>query len=130
MKYIYPAVFSPEDSGYSVEFPDLPGCCTCGDSLEESLSMAKDALSLFLVELEDEKQDIPKPSSIKSLSLEGNRFASLINADTTIYRQTLSNVAVKKTLSIPQWLNQAAIANGINFSQVLQDALKQKLNML
>ncbi|MBO4496789.1 MAG: type II toxin-antitoxin system HicB family antitoxin [Lachnospiraceae bacterium] len=130
MKYIYPAVFSPEDPGYSVEFPDLPGCCTCGDSLEESLSMAKDALSLFLVELEDEKQDIPEPSSIKSLSLEGNRFASLINVDTTIYRQTLSNVAVKKTLSIPQWLNQAAIANGINFSQVLQDALKQKLNML
>ena len=71
MKYIYPAVFSPEDSGYSVEFPD-----------------------------------------------------------TAIYRQTLSNVAVKKTLSIPQWLNRAAIANGINFSQVLQDALKQKLNML
>jgi predicted RNase H-like HicB family nuclease len=130
MKYIYPAVFSPEDSGYSVEFPDLPGCCTCGDSLEESLSMAKDALSLFLVELEDEKQDIPEPSPIQSLSLEGNRFASLINADTAIYRQTLSNVAVKKTLSIPQWLNQAAIANGINFSQVLQDALKQKLNML
>ena len=130
MKYIYPAVFSPEDPGYSVEFPDLPGCCTCGDSLEESLSMAKDALSLFLVELEDEKQDIPEPSPIQSLLLEGNRFASLINADTAIYRQTLSNVAVKKTLSIPQWLNQAAIANGINFSQVLQDALKQKLNML
>jgi predicted RNase H-like HicB family nuclease len=130
MKYIYPAVFSPEDSGYSVEFPDLPGCCTCGDSLEESLSMAKDALSLFLVELEDEKQDIPEPSPIQSLSLEENSFASLINADTAIYRQTLSNVAVKKTLSIPQWLNQAAIANGINFSQVLQDALKQKLNML
>lgn len=130
MKYIYPALFSPEDSGYSVEFPDLPGCCTCGDSLEESLSMAKDALSLFLVELEDEKQDIPEPSPIQSLSLEENSFASLINVDTTIYRQTLSNVAVKKTLSIPQWLNQAAIANGINFSQVLQDALKQKLNML
>ena len=130
MKYIYPAVFSPEDPGYSVEFPDLPGCCTCGDSLEESLSMAKDALSLFLVELEDEKQDIPEPSPIQSLSLEENSFASLINVDTTIYRQTLSNVAVKKTLSIPQWLNQAAIANGINFSQVLQDALKQKLNML
>ena len=130
MKYIYPAVFSPEDPGYSVEFPDLPGCCTCGDSLEESLSMAKDALSLFLVELEDEKQDIPEPSPIKSLSLEENSFASLINVDTTIYRQTLSNAAVKKTLSIPQWLNQAAIANGINFSQVLQDALKQKLNMI
>ncbi len=130
MKYIYPAVFSPEDPGYSVEFPDLPGCCTCGDSLEESLSMAKDALSLFLVELEDEKQDIPEPSPIQSLSLEENSFASLINVDTTIYRQTLSNVAVKKTLSIPQWLNQAAIANGINFSQVLQDALKQKLNMI
>ena len=130
MKYIYPAIFTPEDSGYSVEFPDIPGCFTCGDSLEESLSMAKDALSLILVEYEDKKSDIPNSSPIRTLTLEGNQFASLIGADTTVYRQTLNNAAVKKTLSIPQWLNQAAIANGLNFSQVLQDALKQKLNMI
>jgi len=130
MKYIFPAVFTPDDSGYSVEFPDIPGCFTCGDSLEDSLSMAKDALSLILVEFEDKKKNIPEPSPIKSLTLEGNSFASLISADTTVYRQTLSNAAVKKTLSIPQWLNQAAIASGLNFSQVLQDALKQKLNMI
>lgn len=129
-KYIYPAVFTPEaEGGYSVTFPDIEGCFTCGNDLEEALSMAKDALSLMLVDIEDEKGDIPKASEINSLKMKKNEFASLIFADTMVYRQTLNNAAVKKTLSIPAWLNQAAIAAGINFSQVLQDALRAQLNM-
>ena len=129
-KYIYPAVFTPEaEGGYSVTFPDIEGCFTCGNDLEEALSMAKDALSLMLVDIEDEKGDIPKASEINSLKMKKNEFASLIFADTMVYRQTLNNAAVKKTLSIPAWLNQAATAAGINFSQVLQDALRAQLNM-
>ena len=129
-KYIYPAVFTPEaEGGYSVTFPDIEGCFTCGNDLEEALSMAKNALSLMLVDIEDEKGDIPKASEINSLKMKKNEFASLIFADTMVYRQTLNNAAVKKTLSIPAWLNQAAIAAGINFSQVLQDALRAQLNM-
>lgn len=129
-KYIYPAVFTPEaEGGYSVTFPDIEGCFTCGNDLEEALSMAKDALSLMLVDIEDEKGDIPKASEINSLKMKKNEFASLIFADTMVYRQTLNNTAVKKTLSIPAWLNQAATAAGINFSQVLQDALRAQLNM-
>ena len=129
MKYVYPAIFTEEKNGYSVRFPDIEGCFTCGDTLDEGLSMANDALSLMLVHLEDEKGKIPEPTSIKSITVDEDEFATLISADTAVYRKTLSNMAVKKTLSIPQWLNQAAMAAGINFSQVLQDALKAKLNI-
>ncbi len=91
-KYIYPAIFAPEnDGGFSVTFPDIKGCYTCGDSLEESLSMAEDALSLMLVHLEDEKRQIPAPSGINELEMHGEEFASLISADTILYRKTLNN---------------------------------------
>lgn len=129
-KYIYPAIFTPEkEGGYSVYFPDVDGCFTCGDNLEEALFMARDALSLMLVDIEDEKGIIPEASDINSLKMKKNEFASLIFADTMIYRQTLNGAAVKKTLTIPAWLNKAAMAAGVNFSQVLQDALRAQLNM-
>lgn len=129
-KYIYPAIFTPEENGgYSVSFPDIDGCYTCGDDLGQSLSMANDALSLMLVHFEDEKRDIPTPSNISELSMEDKEFATLISADTTVYRRTLNNIAVKKTLSIPAWMNEAATAAGVNFSQVLQDALKERLGI-
>lgn len=129
-KYIYPAIFTPEDEGgYSVVYPDLKGCYTCGDTLEDSLEMAADALALMLVNLEDENKEIPVPTHIKALDLKDNEFATLVSADTEVYRKTLNNMAVKKTLSIPQYLNQAAMAAGINFSQVLQEALKEQLHL-
>lgn len=129
-KYIYPAIFTPEDEGgYSVVYPDLKGCYTCGDTLEDGLEMAADALALMLVNLEDESKEIPIPTYIKALDLKDNKFATLVSADTEVYRKTLNNMAVKKTLSIPQYLNQAAMAAGINFSQVLQEALKEQLHL-
>ncbi|MCR5417795.1 MAG: type II toxin-antitoxin system HicB family antitoxin [Lachnospiraceae bacterium] len=129
MKYVYPAVFTQEESGYSVRFPDIDGCFTCGDDLNDSLSMANDALSLMLVHFEDEKREIPEPTPIKKIKTQKDEFTTLISSDTTIYRRTLKNMAVKKTLSIPQWLNEAAMAAGLNFSQVLQEALKAKLGL-
>ena len=129
-KYIYPAIFIPEEGGFSVEFPDIEGCFTCGKDLEDAMTMANDALSLMLVELEDCNEPIPKASEIHELKMEKKEFATLIKVDTTIYRHTLNNLAVKKTLSIPGYLNQAAIAAGLNFSQVLQDALREKLGMI
>ena len=129
-KYIYPAVFTPEaDGGFSVRFPDVEGCITCGDDLSDALKMANDALSIVLVGLEDEHKDIPKASEINALEMEDKEFASLISADTISYRVTLNNAAVKKTLSIPAWLNEAAVKAGINFSQTLQDALKSQLKL-
>lgn len=129
-KYIYPAIFTPEaDSGFSVRFPDIEGCFTTGEDLEDALKMAYDALSLMLVHYEDEKKKIPDSSDILSVKLKKGEFSSLICADTIAYRHTLNNMAVKKTLSIPAWLNDAATAAGINFSQTLQDALKERLRL-
>ena len=129
-KYIYPAIFTPEEKGmFSIHFPDIDGCFTCGENLEDGLSMANDALSLMLTGMEDEKSIIPSPSAINDLHLEKDEFATLISCDTTIYRRLLNNMSVKKTLTIPSWLNDSAIAAGINFSQVLQDALKAELGI-
>lgn len=129
-KYIYPAVFTPEDKGmYSIDFPDLEGCYTCGNDLEDGLFMANDALSLMLTHLEDSRREIPAPTDIKRLHLENEEFATLISADTDAYRRLINKKAVKKTLTIPEWLNESAVAAGINFSQVLQEALMQKLNL-
>lgn len=91
-KYIYPAIFTPENGGgYSVRFPDLEGCFTCGDDLQDALKMANDALSLVLVGLEDEHKFISKPSEIGDLSMRKDEFSSLINVDTASYRVTLNN---------------------------------------
>ena len=128
-KYCYPAVFTPEDGGYSVDFPDLEGCYTCGDSLPEALEMAQDVLSMTLTLLEDERKPIPAPSSVEETRHELGEFVNLILADTAAYRKKTSNQAVKKTLSIPQWLNTAAEAANVNFSQTLQDALTAKLGL-
>lgn len=128
-KYCYPAVFTPEDGGYSVDFPDLEGCYTCGDSLPEALEMAEDVLSMTLTLLEDERKPIPAPSGVEEMQHEPGEFVNLILADTTAYRKKNSNQAVKKTLSIPQWLNTAAEAANVNFSQTLQEALTAKLGL-
>ncbi len=129
MKYVYPAVFAEENGGYAVEFPDLEGCVTCGDDLNDAIAMAEDVLSLALVDIEDSHQEIPTPSILSDIKLEDGEFANYIRCDTERYRKLLNNRAVKKTLSIPEWLNESAVAAGINFSQTLQEALMQKLNL-
>lgn len=128
MKYVYPAVFTPLPSGeYDVRIPDLPGCITCGNNLVDALEMAEDAISMWLCDAEDNQELIPIPS--KNLSLENHQFVNLIIADTNKYRQENDNRAVKKTLTIPNWLNSKAEKAGVNFSQTLQTALKKQLNI-
>jgi len=126
-KYVYPAVFTREEKGYSVIFSDLEGCYTCGDTLEEAIEMAEDVLAFTLYSYETDKRDIPEPS--ESFELKDNDFINYIRCDTEEYHRMNNNKAVKKTLSIPEWLNEKAVAAGLNFSQVLQEALKEKLNI-
>ena len=129
MKYVYPAIFTPEDNGgFSIAFPDLEGCYTCGDNLQDALYMAEDVLAFTLYDYEKEKKAIPEPSVVNKLIIEPNEFANYITCDTIGYQKRNNNKAVKKTLSIPEWLNEAAMAAEINFSQILQDGLKKKLN--
>ena len=129
MKYIYPAVFTPEESGFSVRFPDVDGCFTDGETLEEAMDMANDALCLMLYDMEQRGQAIPNATPVNSVAHTDPQFVSLISCDTDWYRRYFDSKAVKKTLSIPSWLNDMAERAGINFSGTLQDALKSRLGI-
>lgn len=129
-KYVYPAIFTPEENNsYSIRFPDIENCFTCGDNLQDGLEMAEDALALVLYGYEKDNKQIPHPSDINSLSLSNNEFANYIICDTLAYRKMYNNKSVKKTLTIPEWLNEAATAMNLNFSQILQEALLSRLNI-
>ena len=130
MNYVFGAIFTPEDSGgFSVTFPDLEGCHTCGDSLYEAISMAEDLLAFCLYGYERDRRAIPEPTEIGMLYVEGKQFVSWVACDTLDYQRRNNTRAVKKTLSIPEWLNYEATQKDINFSAVLQEALKEKLNI-
>lgn len=130
-KISYPAVFHKDTNGYWVEFPNLPGCFTDGESVEQAYSMAKEALGLHL----DTSNllfevDFEQPSPIdKVIKQFPNEIVMLVEFDSVEYSKAFKNKAVKKTLSIPEWLNDLATKQDINFSQVLQEALKTKLNL-
>ncbi|MBQ1659371.1 MAG: type II toxin-antitoxin system HicB family antitoxin [Clostridia bacterium] len=129
-KYVYPAIFTKEaEGGYSVSFPDVKGCYTQGETLTEALEMAEDALGLMLCTYEDKKIEIAVPTDIHDIHVESNQTVSLVLCDTVKIRKEIDNRAVKKTLSIPQWLNTMAEERNINFSQILQKALKAELNI-
>lgn len=129
-KYIYPAVFTPEDGGgYSILFPDLESCYTCGDDLSDGYTMAEDVLSLTLYRLEADGKEIPVPSNLQEVSHTPNEFVSLVAGDTIEYRKRHNNKAVKRTLSLPAWLDEMATENGISLSRTLQDALADRLRI-
>ena len=129
MKYVYPAVFHPEEKGFCVYFPDVKYGATQGDTIAECIEMAEDFLCLALYHMEEEKRDIPVPSGIKSVSVESEDIITLIAVDTDDYRRFYENKLVKKNLNIPSWLNAKAEAANVNFSQVLQKALRAELHL-
>ncbi len=131
-KYIYPAIFTPEEDGsYCVRFPDVPNCFTGGESLSAAMEMATDALCLVLYDMEQSQKEIPAASTVQAMQsqAEAGEFVSLVACDTLAYRRFYDNRAVKKTLSIPSWLNDMAERAGINFSAILQAALKTELDI-
>ncbi len=136
MKYIYPAIFeevsAKDGGGYSVTFPDWAGATAVsytGKTMEEATLMAEDFLGLACWDAEVDKEPLPTPTNPKKLEVGENSFVVMVSADTAAYRRKMSNKTVKKTLSIPEWLNTMALEENINFSGVLQDALKEKLGI-
>lgn len=128
-KYSYPAVFTPLANGFfSIYFPDLENCRTCGNSLAESIMNAEDVLAYTLYDYEISDKLMPAPSSPGDISLHNGEFVNYIACDTLSYRKRFVNTAVRKTVSLPSWLNEEASARGLNFSQVLQEALIEKIN--
>lgn len=129
-KYVFPALFTREESGiYAVEFPDIEGCYTSGESLADAVEMAKDALCLMLYDMEEDGKAIPGPSDIAGIDAPEGAIVSLVACDTLEYRKFYDRKAVKKTLTIPNWLNVIAERSGVNFSAVLQEALIEKLHL-
>lgn len=129
-KYVYPAIFEKEpEGGFSVYFPDIEGCYTQGEDLAEAVENAEDALCLALYDLEEKGAAIKEASDISTLTVKDGDFTSLVSCDTIEYRRYFDNKAVKKTLTIPNWLNVMSERANINFSAVLQKALMQELNI-
>ena len=123
---VFPAIFTFDGKYYNVDFIDLKGCSTFGDSIQNAYERAQDAMGLFL----DDLINFPKPTLIlEKIHLEKNQFISFVSIDMDEYRKKYNNKAVKKTLSIPTWLNNLSEKNNLNFSQILQEALKEKLGI-
>lgn len=125
--YTYPAIFTREEvGGYSIRFPHLDGCFSQGDTFEEAVRMGSEAMALYLFSLEEDGHPIPAPS-FDDLSVGDGEMVIPLTAWMTPFRDEMYNRAVKKTLTIPAWLNEAAEKQNLNFSQILQAALKDQL---
>lgn len=123
-EYVYPAVFHPNNDGtFTVSFPDLPGCISEGKSLGNAIYMAQAAISQWVEYLTDRNQEIPSASDWKKITTEADEFVNLIRAEVR------DNHAVKRTVSIPKWMDDKVIESGLSLSRVLQDALKERLNV-
>ncbi len=135
----YPACFYKESAGYSVVFPDLNYLSTCGDSLEDALTMAIDCLAGYLYDAQIDHEEVPAASQLSDISADNvagsifdslddysESFVNLVTVDVDEYAKLHFTKSVKKTLSIPTWMNDKAVSMGINFSQTLQEALLQK----
>jgi len=128
-RLFYPAIFEQFDGEYTVVFPDLDGCLTQGSNLEESYKMAFEVLGMTLTHFKKEKRIIPAPSNPNDLKLVGNQFVAIIEFNLQEYRKKYESKAVSKNCTIPSWLNEEASIAGVNFSQVLQEALMLKLEV-
>ena len=128
MKLAYPAVFTPYEDGtggYVVEFPDLPGCVTGGDDMAEAIFMAEDAASGWVLTELEEGRKAPKASGFEEVHAEPGQFVNMIALDMDSYAAKYGDKAVKKTLTIPAWLNTYVENNNISCSAVLQEALSK-----
>lgn len=127
MLLVYPAVIHNDTDGMWVEFPDLEGCQSQGDTPQEILQNAAEALECYALGYLEEGRTLPKASDPAQIVLEDkNSYVSLVQADVNLAKNTKS---VKKTLTIPKWLNDTAVASKINFSKVLQAALMKELGL-
>lgn len=128
-KLFYPAIFHvAEEGGFWITFPDLPECMTQGDNMQEAYEMAVEALGLAITSREQDGEEIPAASELNQIALGRDEYCVVVEFDMLAYKKRNNSKAVKKTLSIPEWLNEEATALGINFSQVLQEALVKKIN--
>lgn len=127
--YEYVAIFNYADDGISISFPDLPGCLSCADTTNEAIKNAEEVLGLVLYDMEEENENIPEPTLLENVKCAENERAVLISVWMPLVRNEIEEQSVKKTLTIPQWLNKMAEKENVNFSKLLQAALKDYLKV-
>lgn len=128
LKNSYPIILTPDAGGYVVEIPDF-AIGTQGDSIPEAMEMARDAIGLMGIDMEDDGKSLPIPSTLESVSKGQGDIVTLVDVDFTEYRRQNDMRSVRRNVSLPCWLNAAAEKAGINVSAVLQAALKQQLHL-
>ncbi|MBQ6208137.1 MAG: type II toxin-antitoxin system HicB family antitoxin [Oscillospiraceae bacterium] len=122
-EYVYPAVFHPNaDGSYTILYPDLPGCISEGKSMGNALYMAQAALTQWLGYLTDKSEAIPAASAPQDVATDEGEFVNLIRADSP------DNRPVRRTVSIPKWMDEKASESGLSLSAVLRDALQERLS--
>lgn len=123
-EYVYPAIFHQnEDGTFTITYPDLPGCISEGKSLGNAMYMAQTALTQWIEYLIDKKQTIPSASDLRDFTIGSDEFVNLVRADVKDGR------AIKRTVSIPKWMDDKVAESGLSLSRVLQDALRERLNV-
>lgn len=130
-RYSYVALFSYDDDGICIDFPDLPGCCPCADpgDTDMALKNAKEAMGLHILEMEQDNDPLPAPTPITNIQLEPNQLPVLIDIFMPPVRERNNNKFVKKTLSLPAWLAVKADEDGVNCSKLFQNALMEYLHV-
>ena len=128
LKNSYPIILTPDAGGYVVEIPDFAIGTQC-DSIPEAMEMARDAIGLMGIDMEDDGKSLPIPSTLESVSKGPGDIVTLVDVDFTEYRRQNDMRSVRRNVSLPCWLNAAAEKAGINVSAVLQAALKQQLHL-
>ena len=128
-RYFYPAVFTYEpDQEIAVVFPDLD-CATSGVNEDDALLSARELLGIVQNGMEEEGEAIPSPTPLNEVKVEENERVVLVDVFMPTVRLAQVNKAVNRTVTLPAWLNAVALEHNVNFSQVLQEALKQQLNV-
>lgn len=128
-RYSFIAIFSVDDDGISIEFPDLPGCLPCADNMDEAIKNAREALGLHLWGMEQDNEIIPEPTSIKNIHCKESEVPAVIDVFMPTFRDKINNRFVKKTLSLPAWLADMADEDGVNCSKIFQNALMEYLGV-
>lgn len=127
--YVYPAVLTYDSDGISIEFPNLPGCLPCAQTEDEAIDNAHEALALHLYGMEQDQEEIPEPSKIQQIKLQDNQMVILVRVWMVSLRDKMITKSVNKMVTLPKWLIDLGDKHNVNYSQILQAALKDYLGV-
>ena len=129
-RYVFPAYFCYGENGrIGIVFPDLPGCTSQGGNDEEAMHMAKEAMTFHLWGIEEDRDEIPNPTPVRELEPESDQVMVLVEAFMPPFRERMNNKAVSKTVTMPRWLEMEAKTANLNYSQILQDGIMERLGI-